>query len=401
LGVRANVTNSPQNYPVLSVSDTGSVLKINGTLQASANSTFRIELYTAPYCDNFNYGEGETLLAAFNVFTNGSGNCSFSHTPTIPISMGTAFVSTSSKLLPPTTITSEFSNCVISPIDYAPPTATPTHTATFTPTDTPTETPTFTPTDTPTATDTPTEEPTATNTPTDTPTDDPTPTATSTDTPTDDPTPTPTLTDTPTDEPTSTDTPTNTPTDEPTPTDTPTAIPTDAPTATDTPTDIPDLSIELLTNSDFEAKTDDLRPQLAPWVGTGLSRDKIRCNKPERPPIAYEGDCAFVFTGGAGELSKLLYRVKNPAFNTGTITFNGQMRVGNAAAGKIKIRVVYNDMTTPGKINIPIKSTAGYQLITGEITLTGADIKVIKVLIVHRSVSGKVRFDALSLQHTP
>jgi hypothetical protein len=306
-------------------------------------------------------------------------------------------------------------------------------------TSTPTDQPTFTPVP-PTATHTPTDEPTLTSVP---PTDEPTltpvpPTATSTPTdeptftpvpPTDEPTLTPeppTATSTPTDEPTFTPVPptdeptltpvpptaTSTPTDAPTftpvpPTDEPTLTP-EPPTATSTPTDAPTLtptapssSVELLTNGGFEVLGSTQKPDITPWSLKNPSSDKAKCNKPGKL-IAYEGNCAFMFRGGAAENSKLKQNaaVSGLSFNAGDrldlrLYLNTTTSV---AQGKLKLRVKYADGTEKGKVTLTLGPTSGYVPIHDSYTLQSSQVAKIKVQIDHQSPTGKVFVDAVSLR---
>src|SRR5438105_11848174 len=52
---------------------------INGTLNSTANTTFRLEFFANDTIDPTGYGEGQTFAGFTNVTTNGSGNVSFSH----------------------------------------------------------------------------------------------------------------------------------------------------------------------------------------------------------------------------------------------------------------------------------------------------------------------------------
>jgi CSLREA domain-containing protein len=217
--------NDLQNYPVItSANIAGGNVTISGTMDSTANSSFRVEFFSNSSCDPSGNGEGQTFLGFADVLTDASCGATFG--PLIfPIPGGQNVITATATLLiasgarSPATRrarpagisplvpfeTSEFSAC----FTVALPTNTPTNTPTSTPTNTPTNTPTMTPTNTPTATLTSTPTGTQTGTPTNTPTQTPTPSNTPSFTPTG----------------TSTSTPTNTPTLVPgTPTRTPTPI---------------------------------------------------------------------------------------------------------------------------------------------------------------------------------
>jgi titin len=67
--------NGLQNFPVLATFDfAGGTLVVQGTLNSTANATFRVELFSNTACDASGYGEGGTFLASTSVTTDGSGN---------------------------------------------------------------------------------------------------------------------------------------------------------------------------------------------------------------------------------------------------------------------------------------------------------------------------------------
>ncbi len=100
--------NHFQNFPVLtSALVNGGSLTVQGTLNSAANTTYRVELFGQGECDPTGHGEGETLLAAFDVTTDGSGNASFSRA-VVPAPVITATATD------PAGNTSEFSACATS-----------------------------------------------------------------------------------------------------------------------------------------------------------------------------------------------------------------------------------------------------------------------------------------------
>ncbi|WP_326540719.1 cadherin domain-containing protein, partial [Pseudorhodoferax sp.] len=99
-GVTANDTgdadtgpNNLQNFPVLTVARTNGSgsFEITGTLNSTANSYFRIELFANPANDSTGHGEGQTYLGFIEVVTDASGNASFSTTLSATVAAG-AFV---------------------------------------------------------------------------------------------------------------------------------------------------------------------------------------------------------------------------------------------------------------------------------------------------------------------
>ena len=65
--------NNLQNFPVLTAAAGG----VTGTLNSTANTTFRVELFGNTACDSSGNGEGAAFLGAVSVTTDGSGNGSF------------------------------------------------------------------------------------------------------------------------------------------------------------------------------------------------------------------------------------------------------------------------------------------------------------------------------------
>jgi hypothetical protein len=70
--------NNLQNFPVLeSVSNSGGMTTINGTLNSVANTTYRIEFFANDSIDPTGYGEGQKFIGFKNVTTDSSCNISF------------------------------------------------------------------------------------------------------------------------------------------------------------------------------------------------------------------------------------------------------------------------------------------------------------------------------------
>ncbi|MGC3985226.1 MAG: DUF4347 domain-containing protein [Pseudorhodoferax sp.] len=100
-GVTANDTgdadtgpNNLQNFPVLTLArtDGSGSFQITGSINSTANTYIRIELFASTANDGSGYGEGQTYLGFVNVLTNGSGNASFSTTLGVTVAAG-AFIS--------------------------------------------------------------------------------------------------------------------------------------------------------------------------------------------------------------------------------------------------------------------------------------------------------------------
>jgi hypothetical protein len=70
--------NNLQNYPVLNgVTTTNGNVHITGTLNSTANTTYRLEFFRNDETDSSGHGEGKVFLGSANVTTNGSCDASF------------------------------------------------------------------------------------------------------------------------------------------------------------------------------------------------------------------------------------------------------------------------------------------------------------------------------------
>jgi hypothetical protein len=70
--------NNLQNYPVLhSVTNSGGMTNISGTLNSMANVTYRIEFFANDTIDPTGYGEGKIFLGFISSTTNASGDATF------------------------------------------------------------------------------------------------------------------------------------------------------------------------------------------------------------------------------------------------------------------------------------------------------------------------------------
>jgi len=69
--------NNWQNFPVLTSGVLGLGTAVNGSLNSTANTTFRIEFFANAAGDASGYGEGQNFIGAISVTTNGSGNATF------------------------------------------------------------------------------------------------------------------------------------------------------------------------------------------------------------------------------------------------------------------------------------------------------------------------------------
>ena len=106
LGDADTGANNLQNYPVITgLTIANGNVTINGTLNAEASKTYRLEFFANASVDPSGYGEGQTFLGFKDVTTNGSGDTSFS--VNFPVTgTSTAFTATATD---PDGNTSEFS----------------------------------------------------------------------------------------------------------------------------------------------------------------------------------------------------------------------------------------------------------------------------------------------------
>jgi len=103
--------NTLQNYPALtSATITSSNVAISGTLNSTASTAFRVELFSNVACDVSGNGEGQTFLGFATVTTDGGGNMSFGPV-TVPIPAGQKLITATATN--PTNNTSEFSPCIL------------------------------------------------------------------------------------------------------------------------------------------------------------------------------------------------------------------------------------------------------------------------------------------------
>jgi len=100
--------NHLQNFPVVTAAQSGSGTYIDGTLNSTASTTFRLEFFSSSACDPAGFGEGESYLGSTNVTTDGGGDAIYSVAvpPSVPV--GTPITATATG----PDGTSEFSECV-------------------------------------------------------------------------------------------------------------------------------------------------------------------------------------------------------------------------------------------------------------------------------------------------
>ncbi|HXK09782.1 MAG TPA: hypothetical protein VMT70_09075, partial [Vicinamibacteria bacterium] len=104
--------NDLQNYPVLgaAVTDGASSAYFTGTLNSTANATFRVEFFASAAPDPSGFGEGQRFLAFTSVTTNGAGNAAFNVALPATLAAGEYVTATATN---PANSTSEFSASVV------------------------------------------------------------------------------------------------------------------------------------------------------------------------------------------------------------------------------------------------------------------------------------------------
>jgi hypothetical protein len=107
-----NGGNHDQAAPAITaVTTNGGSTTIDGTLDSTASTSFRIELFSSPNCDPSGAGEGKTFLSSTDVTTDGAGHATFSSSvPALPAGQAVTATATSAA-----GDTSEFSTCFNSP----------------------------------------------------------------------------------------------------------------------------------------------------------------------------------------------------------------------------------------------------------------------------------------------
>ncbi|MDT5270286.1 MAG: hypothetical protein QOH49_2472 [Acidobacteriota bacterium] len=100
--------NNLQNFPVVgSAASNGATTTVNGTLNSTASTAFRVEFFSSATCDASGGGEGAQFLGFSDVTTDGNGNAAFN--VTLPnVAVGKVVTATATD---PSGNTSEFSAC--------------------------------------------------------------------------------------------------------------------------------------------------------------------------------------------------------------------------------------------------------------------------------------------------
>ncbi|NBC17102.1 MAG: T9SS type A sorting domain-containing protein [Bacteroidetes bacterium] len=100
--------NRLQNYPVLSEVLLSNSIRVEGTLESTPSTAFRLEFFESDACGAEGRGEGRTVLAAETVTTDAAGVASFTFTFDADVPRGAFVAATATD---PQGNTSEFSDC--------------------------------------------------------------------------------------------------------------------------------------------------------------------------------------------------------------------------------------------------------------------------------------------------
>jgi CSLREA domain-containing protein len=102
--------NGVQNFPILTTALTaGGNTNIQGTLNSTASTTYRIEFFANDTCDPSGFGEGQTYLGFTTATTDASCHATFNMTLPVSVAPTTRLTATATD---PGNNTSEFSSCI-------------------------------------------------------------------------------------------------------------------------------------------------------------------------------------------------------------------------------------------------------------------------------------------------
>lgn len=159
---------------------------------------------------------------------------------------------------------------------------------------------------------------------------------------------------------------------------------------------------ELLVNGSFE-NAGASNKTAAGWSDNKLFNAKRKCNKAGKPPVAYSGQCAFMFKSQAGVSSAITQSPSAAAISSGDIlTFSAALNGSKlaAGAGKLQAKVIYaNGTKTKLSPTVP-HGTYPYTFQIDSATVTGIPTKV-KVKVSVKPGGGKLFVDDVSVLLSP
>jgi hypothetical protein len=156
--------------------------------------------------------------------------------------------------------------------------------------------------------------------------------------------------------------------------------------------------VQLIQNGGFEA-------QAANWSIVRPSGEAVRCNPAK--PVAYEGQCFFLFRGGAKEKSVLRQVIDTTGMGIDSstpLTFSAAVRAIKMVKGfQLMVTMFYEDGTKAVKLsNLPRNTTNAYRTVTRTYT---PDKPVTKIVVVMRytnaAAAGNARVDSVSMTYLP
>ncbi|MEN3336266.1 MAG: hypothetical protein V7641_5631 [Blastocatellia bacterium] len=104
--------NDLQNFPLITAIIPGGMPTVQGTLNSTASTTFRLEFFKNTTCDASGNGQGKTFIGSTNVATDGTCNAAFN--VMLPVALMTGDVVTATAT-DSANNTSEFSPCFTAP----------------------------------------------------------------------------------------------------------------------------------------------------------------------------------------------------------------------------------------------------------------------------------------------
>ena len=105
--------NGLQNYPLITGVFPGASTIIEGSLNSTPSTQFRVEFFQSDNCDATQYGEGQAFLGFADLTTDAGGDVTFSVTVTPTVPPGATVTATATN---PGGGTSEFSHCFLDPV---------------------------------------------------------------------------------------------------------------------------------------------------------------------------------------------------------------------------------------------------------------------------------------------
>ena len=160
----------------------------------------------------------------------------------------------------------------------------------------------------------------------------------------------------------------------------------------------PITSQEILVNGGF----DDSQTNGVPngWTRKNTTKDERRCNKPNQPPVAHSGNCAYFMKGNSSSGGKLAQNVnlQNSLLQAGDVVrLNGFYNKQSTGSVYVYLYVNYANFPEDQRRIILTQPTNGYQPVNqSTITLKETPTRI-RVVLENQTTSGKTWFDGLNL----